>query len=72
MPGKASEIILRDVIAEVIQQKERVEFLRVSEAEGTPQMHACTFERWLRLNETLHRSNRHVDLQYVKSLACST
>src|SRR5580692_540580 len=66
MPGKSSEIILRNVVAEVIQQKERVEFLGVSEAEGPPKMHACTCERWLRLNETLNRPNRHVDLQYAK------
>src|SRR5580693_5619453 len=71
MPGKASKIILRNVIAEVIQQKERVELLRVSKAKGTPQMHTGTFERGLRLNETLNRSNRHVDLQVCKVAACS-
>src|SRR5579864_6054071 len=58
MPGKASEIILWNVVAEIIQQKERVEFLGVPEAEGTPQMHARAFERGLRLNETFNWSNR--------------
>ncbi len=33
MPRKARQIILRNIIAEVIQQEERVEFLGVSEAE---------------------------------------
>src|SRR6266704_929912 len=60
MPGEAGEIIFRNVIAKVIQQKERVEFRSVSEAERAPQMHAGPFTRRLGFNQPLDRSNRHV------------
>jgi len=59
MPRKASQIILGDIISKVIEQEKWIEILGVSEAEGAPQVHAGTFERRLRLDHTLHRSNRH-------------
>jgi hypothetical protein len=57
MPGEARKIVLRNVIAEVVQQEKWVEFLRVSEAKGTPKMHARTLESWPRFDEPLHWSN---------------
>src|ERR1700730_698266 len=69
MPGKARQIILGNVIAEVVKQKERIKVLCVSEAEGATQMHAGTLEGWLRLNEPPNGSNRHNGLQLRKFLS---
>src|ERR1017187_1787738 len=62
VPGKSGDIVFRNVIAEIIEQQERVEFLRVSEAKGAAQMHTGAFESWLRFGETLNRSNGHAFL----------
>src|SRR3974390_766323 len=40
VPGKARKIILRHVVAEVIEQQERIKLLGVPEAEGAMKMHA--------------------------------
>ena len=53
MPGKAGEIVLGNVVAEVVEQQERVEVGGVAEAEGAAQMHAGAFERGLGLDERL-------------------
>src|SRR6202035_5168567 len=64
MPWKASEIVLRNIIAEIIKQKKRIKVLRVAKAKCAAQMHACSFESRLRFDETFHRSNRHLSLRY--------
>src|SRR5580698_9020399 len=64
MPRKAGQVILRDVVAEVVQQQERVELRRVAEAERAPQMHPGAFPGWFGFNQTLHGPNGHVLLQY--------
>src|SRR6266851_485143 len=68
MPRKARQIILGNVIAEVIQQEERVEVLGVSEAECAAQMYSCTFESGLRLNKPFNRSNGHLGPPISRSL----
>ena len=47
MPGKARQVILRNVIAEVVEEEERIEVGGIAEAERAAQMHARAFERWL-------------------------
>ena len=49
MPGKAGQVVLRDVVAEVVEEQERIEVGRVAEAERAAQVHAGAFERRLRL-----------------------
>ena len=44
VPGKTGQIILWNVIAEIVQQQERVELGGVAEAERAAQMHARVFE----------------------------
>jgi hypothetical protein len=53
VPGEAGQIILRNIIAEVVQQKKRVEVGRIAEAECASQVHACTFERRLGTDDSL-------------------
>ena len=46
MPGKAGEIFIGIVVAEVVEQQKRIE-LRAMSTEGAAQMHAGPFERGL-------------------------
>ncbi len=68
MPRKASQIILRNIIAEIVEQQERIEVAGVSEAERAAQMHACAFESRFRLNEPFNRSNGHIKPSFFQSL----
>ncbi len=44
MPGKARQIIRGNVVAEIVEQQERVEIGGVAEAEGAAQMHSCALQ----------------------------
>jgi hypothetical protein len=59
MPREARQIILGNVVAKIVEQKERIRLFCVSKAEGAAQMHARTFERRLRFDNPLYWSNGH-------------
>src|SRR5271169_3122348 len=59
MPGKSGKVVFRNIVAEIIEQQERVELLGVSEAKCAAQMYACTLESRFRFNEPLDRADRH-------------
>jgi hypothetical protein len=59
VPGKACQIIFWNVIAEVIEQKKRIEVGSIPEAKCTAQVHACAFQRRLRGDDSLNRSEGH-------------
>src|SRR6267378_177194 len=59
MPWEARQVVLRNIVAEVIEQEERVEVLGGAEAECAAQMHTGAFEGRLGLDEPLYGSNRH-------------
>src|SRR5450755_335131 len=59
MPWKAGEIVLRNIIAEVIEEEKRIEVGGVVESKGSPQMHARAFERRFCFNESLNRPDGH-------------
>src|SRR5579863_5230868 len=61
MPGKASQIIRRNVIAEIVEQQKRVEIRGVAKAECAAEMYACTFQGGFGLDKPLHRTNGHVE-----------
>ena len=69
MPREAGQVILRNVVAEVVQQQERIEVGRVAEAERAAQMHARAFEGRLGFDQPLNRSNGHDGLLYSESSA---
>ena len=54
MPGKSRQIIFRILVAEIIQQQERIEILGLAEAEGALQLYARAFDRRLRLNDLFY------------------
>ena len=60
MPGEAGAIVVRPIVAEVVEQQERIEFLGVAEAEGAAQMHAGAFNGGLGADDALDWSNGHV------------
>src|SRR5713101_6589255 len=68
MPRKAGQIVLWNIIAEIVQQEERIEVFCVSEAECTPEMHTRTFKSRFRFDKPLNRSDRHTGLQCRESL----
>ena len=55
MPGEAGEIVGRILIAEVVEQQERIELVRFAETEGALEFDAGTFDGGLGLIELLLR-----------------
>src|SRR6266403_5515234 len=56
MPRESREVILRIVVAESVQQKKRIELLRLAETEGALQLDARAFQCRFRLNNLLNRT----------------
>src|SRR5258705_3314127 len=59
MPWKSREVVLRDIVAEIIEQEKRIVVGRVPKAEGATQVHARAFERRLARDQFLDRPDRH-------------
>jgi hypothetical protein len=66
MPGKPSQVVVRNIIPKIVQQQERIIVGGAAEPEGAPEMYACSLEGWLGLAETLDWSNRHCRLLSFK------
>jgi hypothetical protein len=67
MPGEAGKVIFRHVIAKIVEQKEGIKVLGVSESESAAEVNACALKSWLRLNEPLYGTERHGDLESRES-----
>ena len=59
MPREAGEIFVRPVVAEIVEQQERVEFGGVAEAERAAQMHAGALDRGLGRNNAFDGADGH-------------
>src|SRR5262249_46727796 len=59
MPGKSRQVVVRHIIAEVVEQEERVKFLGIAETESTTQVYARAFECGFRLNKMLDGTYGH-------------
>src|SRR5438128_8695791 len=59
MPGKSRQVVLRDIVAEIIQQQEGIEVGCIAKTECAAQVYTRAFERWLRSDKALNRSYRH-------------
>src|SRR5262249_26794353 len=68
MPREAGQIVNRMLVAEIVQQQERIEVARVAEAERPAQLDARAFERRLRLDDAFDWSNRHECSSFVHRL----
>src|SRR5215469_2616380 len=65
-PGECGEVVFGDVVAEVVQEKERIEFVRAAESEGTTQMNSGAFQSGLGFNQAFYGTNRHDDPRPLK------
>src|SRR5258708_29950858 len=59
VPWKSGAVVLGTIVAEVVQQKERVEIAGVAEAKGTVEFHPRSLDGWRGRYDPLHRPNRH-------------
>src|SRR5262249_30937404 len=59
MPGEAGAIVVGPVIAEIVEEQERIELVGIAEAEGAPQLDAGALHGGLRLDDALHGPDRH-------------
>jgi hypothetical protein len=59
VPRESRQVILRNVIAKIIEQQERIEIRRVAKPKSAAEMHARAFARRFRTDQLLHRSQGH-------------
>src|SRR5215213_44712 len=62
MPRKPCEIRVGIVVAEIVEEQERIEFARVAESERPPQRDARAFHGLHRLPYVFYRSKGHENL----------
>src|SRR5271156_3248955 len=63
MPGEAGEIVLGHVVAEVVEEEERIEVGSVAEAEGAAEMDPGAFESGLGADEFFYGTDGHESLR---------
>src|SRR5262249_2792729 len=54
MPGKTGEVILRNLVAKIVEQQKRIVVGGLAEGERTAKMHAGAFERRFRGDDFLN------------------
>src|SRR5271168_1384106 len=59
VPGKSGAIVLRPVVAEIVEQQEGIEVAGVAEPEGAVKLHPGPLHRGGRLDGTLDWSDGH-------------
>src|SRR3981081_654793 len=59
VPRESGPVIVGAIVAEIVQQKKRIEFSSVAEAEGPPQFDAGALDDGLGLNDSLHGPDGH-------------
>ena len=69
MPREARQVILRNVVAEIVEQQEGVEIGRVAEAERAAQVYARAFQGGLGFDEPLNGSKGHIRVYLVQRRA---
>ena len=63
MPGKSGKIVLGNVVAEIVEEQEGIEVMRVAETESAAEMDSGAFERGFGLDEALDGAYGHGDLR---------
>ena len=70
MPREPGEVILRVLVAEVIEQQKRIELVGVAETEGTAELHTGALESGTRLDDSFDRTNGHRSPLSYAATAC--
>ena len=68
MPREPGEVILRAVVAEIVEQEERVEGLGLAEAEGAVELHPGAFRMRLGLDDLVDGSQGHLTVSLMGSI----
>src|SRR6185437_4383755 len=69
MPRETGEIVARPVVAEVVEQQERVGFAGLAEAEGAAQFDAGALDGRLRLHDAFDGSDGHGESPFLIRLS---
>ncbi len=64
VPGEAGAIVVGPVVAEIVEQQERVELAGLAEAERAAQLDARTLHGGRGLDDALHRADGHGGLTF--------
>ena len=64
MPGKAGAVVIGAIVAEIVEQQERIELGGIAEAEGAAQLDAGALNGWLGLDDAFDGSNGHDGLRF--------
>jgi hypothetical protein len=59
MPGKAGAVVVRQVVAKIVQQEERIELARLAKAEGASQLDAGSFHGGFGGDDAFDGANGH-------------
>src|SRR5580658_7051480 len=46
VPRETGKVILRDIVAKIVEQQKRIELCCVAKPESAPEMHACSLKGW--------------------------
>src|SRR5581483_12455976 len=65
MPGKTGAVIIGPIIAEIVEQQERIVVAGFAEAERAPQFYAGALDRGLRRDDAFDGPNGHGSLPLV-------
>ncbi len=64
MPGEAGPVGVGAVVAEIVEEEEGIELLRLAEAEGAVELHTGALDGGLGLRNLLDGADRHRDLLF--------
>jgi hypothetical protein len=70
VPRKTGAIILRLVVAEIVEEEERIGLLRIAKSEGTAQLYASAFDGGLRLHDAFNGADGHGNDARAVLLCC--
>src|SRR5215472_3897885 len=59
MPWKTCKVILRHIVAEIVQQQKRIVVAGIAKSKRSSQMNPRALQRRLRLDHLLNRTDRH-------------
>jgi hypothetical protein len=57
MPRETGEVVFGDIVAKIVEQEERIEFVGGAEAKGSAEVDAGAFEGRFGLDEFFYRTN---------------
>ncbi len=66
--GKPAQIVVGAVVAEIVEQQERIELAGVAEAEGAAQLDAGAFHGGLGLDDAFDGSDGHGNLRLADAI----